>query len=221
MVGVAALRGDRDVESEDLMAYELGYRFNASEFWSFDTAIFFHDYDDLISQEEHEPEIGALFGASDSVVLLPLEFANALKGESFGGEIAIELRPANWWRLLASYSYIKINVSLGNSGDLRNKNLMEGATPQNQFSLQSSTELCSELRLDALLRYVDRLPEGDIDSYMELDLQFAWKPSQNVELSVTGHNLLESKHREFVGNLFGPPPIELERGVFAKVSLNY
>ena len=44
---------------------------------------------------------------------------------------------------------------------------------------------------------MDNLPSHDVPSYVELDLRLGWWPSDEVELSLVGRNLLHESHPEF------------------------
>jgi iron complex outermembrane receptor protein len=81
--------------------------------------------------------------------------------------------------------------------------------------------------LDAFLRYVDKLryrdyyPERGIASYLEMDVRLGWKPVKNIELSISGRNLLDSSHAEFKALIRNMPVIEVQRSVFGQVSLDF
>lgn len=65
------------------------------------------------------------------------------------------------------------------------------------------------------------LRRGGIPDYLQLDARLGWRPMAGLELSVVGQNLLESAHPEFTGNLFGRPPIDIQRGVYGKVEWQF
>jgi iron complex outermembrane receptor protein len=77
------------------------------------------------------------------------------------------------------------------------------------------------LELDTSLNYVDELPDLGIEDYVRLDLRLGWHASQNVELSVTGQNLLEPNHQEFDAFIGGIQPALVPRSVYGKVTLRY
>ena len=61
----------------------------------------------------------------------------------------------------------------------------------------------------------------DIDSYLELDARLAWRPQDNIELSISGRNLLEQRHAEFVGELGDIPATEIERSVYGELRWSF
>lgn len=220
-VGIVGLRGSRSLESEDLTAFELGARHEFPESVSVDLALFYNLHHDIFSFEEREPFFGTINENQPMPSLvLPLEFDNNQAAESWGAELAVQFNPTPTWQLIGTYSFININVT-GTSSDETVQNVIEGSSPENQFSIRSLLDLPHRIELDSVLRYVDRLTEGDVDSYFELDLRLGFQPAENVRLSIVGQNLLNDSHKEFVGNFFGPPPIEIERGVYGKLTLTY
>ena len=108
------------------------------------------------------------------------------------------------------------------SFDLNNA-LNETTDPKNQYSVRSSMDLPHNVELDAGFRWVDRLPAHDVatlvyvPSYGELDVRLAWRPTDSLELSVTGQNLLRERHLEYV--IASPNPREeILRGVYGRIA---
>lgn len=219
--GVVQISGSRNVKSEDLLAYEVGYRTEISENVSADVACFYNRYDDILSIEPGVPFVGMPNRRPEIAVIIPAFFANELSAETIGGEFTVEWRPTSWWRLTPSYSYIHINALMGSSTDTGNRDLIEGATPEHQANLRSSIDITRDIDIDLVGRYVDAITSGGIPDYLQLDARLGWRPMAGLELSVVGQNLLESAHPEFTGNLFGRPPIDIQRGVYGKVEWQF
>jgi iron complex outermembrane receptor protein len=57
-----------------------------------------------------------------------------------------------------------------------------------------------------------------VPAYSELDLRMAWQPGRNVELSLTGQNLLHPSHAEF--GAAGTRQLA-ERAVMVKMALRF
>lgn len=193
------LQGNDDFDSEDLIAYEIGYRTQPCDKLSLDLAAYYNDYDNLRSQQQNPAD--------------PLQFylANSLHGRSYGFEASATWRVLDWWRLQPSYTMLKMNLYASPDGasppDMRSVAEVEGTSPQNQFSLRSSMDFPHGITFDAALRYVDNLPYFHIDSYFELDARLAWKVTKNLEVSLVGQNLLHDQHAEF-----GPSYINTQAG---------
>ena len=83
--------------------------------------------------------------------------------------------------------------------------------PDSQWSLRGSYDVAANLQMDLQLRRVDELTIEPVPGYTELDLRMGWEPMQNVEISLTGRNLLHSRHAEY-----GPAATrnEISRSIF-------
>jgi len=78
--------GDRKFSSEQLIGYEVGYRSLVSPNFYLDVAVFYNNYDDLLSIEPGAPFSETSPPPAHTVV--PLLFRNALFGNTTGVEIA-------------------------------------------------------------------------------------------------------------------------------------
>jgi iron complex outermembrane receptor protein len=203
-----ALAGGPKFVSEELLAYELGYRVQPLKRLSASVATFYNDYDNLRSLEPGPP----------------FTIANGLKGEAYGAEVAANYEMTSWWRWQAGYTYLQKHIRLKPGSMDFNQARGEGSDPENQFSVRSSMDLPGNVTLDGALRYVDLLHNiangvrGTVPSYVELDVRLSWMPAKNLELSVVGQNLLDRQHPEFG---FPGSRHEIQRGVFGKVTWRY
>jgi len=186
--------GDGRTEAEDLLAYEAGYRVQIQENLSFDIAGYVFQYDNLIDLVAEAPFTETVPAPSHTVS--PLVFDNALKGEAFGVEVSADWRPLDFWRLTGSYSYNTIDLRLTTDSVIPSAENPEGE-PNHIFNVRSYLELPHDLEFDTLLYYVSRYTQRKVDAYTRLDLRLGWKPTPQVELSLTGQNLLEDQHPEF------------------------
>ncbi len=202
---------NEDMESEKLIAFELGYRVEAMEDLSLDTATFFNIYRDLMTAE-----VGTPFLATQPVphLVMPLTFDNRLDGRTWGVEIAADWLPAESWRFRGSYSFLQIQLyPAGNSTDTISEE-KEGWSPHHQVSLLSYLDITDDIELDAGVRYVDRLPATGIDAYVGFDLRLAWRPLEDLEVSLAGTNLFQRRHIEFTHGFSRSPATEVERSVY-------
>jgi iron complex outermembrane recepter protein len=209
----ARLIGDGRFKSETVLAYELGYRVQPRDDLSIDLAAFYNDYDDLLSAELGTPFLEPTSTGERTIV--PVFFRNRLQGDVYGVELAVEARPASWWRLAASYAYLQVDLSPDpGSRDVTGPSV-EGSSPHNQVMLRSLLDLPHRVELDATVRYVDNVAAQDVDRYIELDLRLGWRATPNLEVSVVGQNLAQNHHAEFGTD--GGPPVEIQRGLYGKV----
>ena len=219
---VARWLGDDVFDSEELLAYELGYRWQVARPLFIDVAAFHNRYNGLVSLE---PEFeGAFLEPGSGRTVVPIRNRNLTDGHSQGVEILSTMSPRRDWRLIASYAYVDMNLT-PHGQDLNRGRFLEGATPRHQVGVRSLIDLPASFQLDAQFRSISairQLPpivsgEG-IDGYAELDLRLAWGGWRQMELSVVGRNLLHGRHPEF-----GPPEQrgEVAREVYAKVAWGF
>ncbi len=203
------LEGNEDFESEELQAYEGGYRWQAADKFALDLTAFYNRYKGLASLEIGDPYI-----AADGRTVIPIINENLNKGRSTGAGLTATLVPLRAWRLIANYSYIDMNIERGGV-DLNNNRFIAEATPRHQFGLRSLLDISDRWQLDAQWRHhaAIRLVADRISAYSELDVRAAWRATPAMEISVVGQNLLHDEHPEF-----GSPRTrgEIERSVYLK-----
>lgn len=207
------LQGGSDFRSENVIAYEAGYRVQLSSSFQISTAAFYNRYSDIRSVR------------STPATFFPLVFANDLEADTYGLELTSAWQPSDRWRLIAAYNLLRENVGLRPGGVDFNNGLNETADPEHQISLRSSIDLPYRIEIDTQLRWVDTLPINNsgklshVPSYFELDLRVGWRPAKGWEISVVGQNLLNQSHPEF--GLPGARRVEFQRSVFVKAAWGY
>jgi iron complex outermembrane recepter protein len=216
---VVRLLGNEDLDAEELVAYELGYRWQASHSLSVDAALFHNRYDGLMSLEIGTPFLDSGTGQ----VIIPVTNQNLTDGHSEGVELLVNFSPRENWRLMATYSNVHLSLDAGGM-DLNRGQFLEGATPRHQFTLRSLLDLPHGFELDAQFRSLSRIEElpeiatGEgIAGYSELDVRLGWR-SGAMEIALVGRNLLHDHHLEF-----GTPAArgEIERSVYGKVAWRF
>ena len=203
---VVIIQGSRDFESEELIAYELGYRLQPHGGTSLELATFYNVYDNLRSQEP--PANGRPF---------PITLANHLNADTYGAELRFNVQAAPWWRLYTSYTYFEKDLSLDPGSRDPTGGVAEGNDPAERFAIRSYIDLPGRVELDASLRHVGRLPSPVIPAYTELDLHLGWRPTDRLELAVVGQNLLHDQHAEFST----ARPKEVQRSVYGKATWRF
>ncbi len=96
-----------------------------------------------------------------------------------------------------------------------------GESPQHQASLRSLMQLPGNIELDLWGRFVDRLPALNIPGYFNLDTRIGWRPIKNIEVSVVGQNLLDSRRPEFTSSIVAQSATEVQRGAYVKLTWRY
>jgi iron complex outermembrane receptor protein len=202
-VPIVTLRGNPEFESEDLLAYELGYRIQPVAHLSAEISTFYNRYDNLRTVEPSTP-IG------------PLILMNERSGDTYGFEAATRWQPTELWWLTASYSLVREDLDFAPGSQDPTGGTSDVNDPTHIAKLRSLLSLGHGIEFDQVLRYVDSLPNPHVPSYLELNLRLGWRPKPGLELSVVGANLLDSSHPEFSGGAGLQP--EVQRSVYGKVA---
>lgn len=207
----ANLLGNETIASENLLAYELGYRAQPSDDFSWDLALYYNDYRDLIGTASTGPPF---FDPSVGTII-PIEFANTATGDTYGAELASTYRFSPQWEVTGAYTLLYMDIHAP-EGDFD-----QGSSPHNQVYFRSSWDPSSDWKLDVIGRYVDNLPALEVSSYITADVRLAWQPTENVEWAIAGRNLIDSPHREFNDPLSGVISSDVRADVFTTLTWTY
>jgi iron complex outermembrane receptor protein len=205
--GAPLLEGSDRFVSEEMLAYELGYRAQIRTGLLLDVATYYNTYDHLRS---YEPT---------PATVLPYHFGNQLDADTWGFELRMSAQAASWWRLHAGYAYLNKVLGLDPQSLDPTGGKSEGNDPRSRFNLRSQMDLPRGLELDGDLRYVARLPAPVVPAYTELDLRLGWHATDALELSLVGQNLLHARHPEFGA----PSPLreEVQRSLYGKATWRF
>lgn len=195
--------GNKDLESEDLLSYQLGYRQAFSEKFFVDIAAFFNVYNDLI------------FGQGTTIT-------NSGEGDLYGIEVAPSLKIGDRSIISAGYSLLIANLRSrpGAENDpitLASLNNAENGTPKQQAFGKASLSIAENWIFDFDLRYVSDLAAFQVGHYIVGDARLAWQASKTLELSIVGQNLFRAHHFEFNPS----PSSEVQQGVYGQITVNF
>ncbi len=217
--------GNPQLDSESVIAYELGYRTQATEKFSLDLALFANSYDKLKADE-----LKKFVQGPPGIFTAPVIPENALSAETLGGELALEYQPFKWWQLRGSYSYLKVETHPLHDTKAQHSLLesqqitTERQSPEHQLDMRSAWTLPRRVELDLISRFVDTVQYGTpakVPRYVSLDARTAWRPKKNLELELVGQNLLQSHHQESGSEGLGAVPVESRRGVYGKITFRF
>lgn len=206
------IQGTPGFESEKVVGFELGYRVQPLEQLLFDATTFYNLYEDLRGVRPGTPYFDA------GRYVQPLFYENLLTGQTYGFEIAADWRPVHWWRVQASYTFLRMQEQESIPGVY--SYTAEGDSPRNQVALRTSLDLPWHIELDGGVRYVDVLSTLRVPSYWAANLRLGWRPNKNWEVAVVGQQLLDSQHPEFAQN-FVVAPSEVQHSIYAQVTWRY
>jgi iron complex outermembrane recepter protein len=210
--------GSKSFRSEQLLGSEIGFRTLVASKLYLDFSVFRNEYNDLYGYGAGSLFVETTPAPAHFILQVPL--ANALKGDTSGGEIAPDWKPAQWLEVKGSYSYLHLYVhdKVGFT-DTSNTATDNGSSPQHQVVLQGRFNVPKGFEFDPTYRYVSSLPFQQVAAYKTADARFGWRPSHNWDLSVAGHNLLQPHHTEFGSYVFTDTlSVGVERDFYAKIT---
>ncbi|MCM8536342.1 MAG: TonB-dependent receptor [Lentisphaeraceae bacterium] len=181
--------GDRNGDSEELLAYELGVRTNLHEKVSMDLAMFYNDYSHLSEMVSYSTQtsVGPGFFGQGTFSSRKSD----MHGEAYGVEASLKFDLTDSWQVTTNYTFYKMALHGRKEG-------AETETPENLVSIQSDYKLTDRLSWHALGYYADNQSGSnyEIDSYFRVDSGFVYRHSDNLEFSAWGRNLLDPYHSE-------------------------
>jgi iron complex outermembrane receptor protein len=208
------------LNSENVVATEVGYRFEPNSRTFVDLAAFDNQYTGLRTVEP----------VGQTVVTLPIEhivasyeFQNQLGGRTDGIEAVMRWAAASNWRLTAVCSTFseRLRLAAGSkdqvglyTGDAR------GGSPRNQFQIRSGWNFSKRFEFDSDLMYSDAWIDRSAPAYWRLDSRFEWNPAKRVQLSVGITNALVPYHTEIGGQIFALTE-QVPRSAYLSASIKF
>ncbi|MEP7164725.1 MAG: response regulator [Ferruginibacter sp.] len=192
-------------KSEEVLAYELGYRVHPNDKINVSLATFYNRYEHLRSFDTTgNPAAAVVFG-------------NNLRAKSWGFEISGNYFITNWWRIRTGYTYLNKEFKLTAGNTLPGTKSIEAVDPVNQAMLQSIMDLPKNIEFDLLGRYIGKIPKdvytNEIPAYFSLDLRVNWT-YRFLSLGISVQNLTDDSHLEF-GNR------EIPRSIHGRIGLRF
>lgn len=204
------INGDPELEAEDVFSLEAGFRHQPTSEFSWDLAVFWNRYEDLVGTSAPGFPTGGPEGP-----ISELSFGNTGSAQTYGAELASTYQVNDDWSLHGNYTFLRLDFDgsvLGAAAD----------SPQHQFYLQSSHELSDNVELDLIWRYIDSLPAQAVAGYSSFNVRLGWQPTEEMELFVMGTNLFAGDHFEFGNDPFaGTQATQVPRGVHAGLALRF
>lgn len=195
-----ALTGTETFKSEELIAYEAGYRRRIGNRLSLDVNVFDNHYDELRSQESSPPIPPGI----------PVRLMNMLNGVTRGLEVTSRVQAASWWQLEGGYSHLWKRFTFDPGSTDLTGGRSEANDPRHIFKLRSYVDAGSRFEIDAFFRHIGALPAPAVEAYAELDARVGYHLRPGWDLSLIGTDLLHTHHLEFRGSA---PPQVYQRAV--------
>ena len=213
--------GSASLRSEHVTAYESGYRYQPSNSFSLDLALYLNRYTDLRGLQVQTP---TFLPYPTFYYLYPLLATNNLNGDTHGAEFTASWRPAPAWRFEGSVAAMRYD-HLGeiNPGVFPDPSIagLTGSTPKQEYKLRAQWDPSTAWSFDLDLRRVDALPGPAIPPYTGLNARIGWRLRPDTELELIGRDLLEPMHTEgaeyFIGGLVQPEA----RSIFLRLTYRH
>ncbi|MBD3234426.1 MAG: TonB-dependent receptor plug domain-containing protein [candidate division Zixibacteria bacterium] len=204
--------------SEELIAYEMGYRFQSKNNYFFDICGFYNIYDHIRSVENISTDLK--FATDIPHIVSILSPRNQDSAETIGLELLFEWQIREWFRLRSIYTHLQMDYDTAGEVIVAYGGDFDGTTPEHQFAIYGLADLSKNIETDIGIRYIDRLTFLDVDDYLTLDFRLGWQPYEFLELSLIGRNLLERWHTEFNYEM-SSYRVQVERSVFGSVNWRF
>lgn len=214
---LVSVEGNPDLVSENLLAYEIGYRVQVHPRLSLDWTAFYNEYDHLRAITVFPFQLNL---SPTPYLLAPTTLNNVLLGETYGTEVSALWQPIDSWRIRVNYTFLQMQMHNQDPTPSITE-FEEKSSPDHQASLWSDLDLGHHVEWGIGLRFVDTLSMQRVPGYTELDTRLAWRPSRNCEFALVGRNLLEPHHREFAPNLLSYRRVEVDRAVYATMTFRF
>jgi iron complex outermembrane receptor protein len=204
--------------SEELTAYQAGFRTARLPRTSFDLALFYHSYGNLQSTDPETPFVDPSLPGSPLVI--PSRVQNGRLGEAYGAELAAVTQVNARSKLAASYSWLRVDVrsKLG-SPPLDVVDAM-GNSPRHQFHARWFQDLPGKVQFDSAYYFTGALANSLRRPYHRVDCRVDWVPSARLDFSFTLQNLLDNQHPEAGASNFELPS-EMGRSLYGKVTWRF
>lgn len=193
--------GNEDYKSEVIISYEVGYRFTPAKKWSFDSTIFYNDYDQL----RNAPAGATDFSTFPNYISQYLTFSNDLDGYNYGFELSSQWAATDTIQFKVNYSFTQNEFGASQSQNTD--------APEHMISTMMDWSISDNVDFNLVWRVIDEayvlnindLSTKEIDSYSGVDLGLHWKVKPDVMLSAFGKNLLHPANLEFEGESYQLP----------------
>ncbi len=209
--GLTTIVSGGSVQSEELLALELGWRAQLHPKFSTDLALFYNDYNRLHAYD---------FAFTPVPPTATFSSNYAMDGQSYGGELSLQWQPVPWWRWQAGYTLIQMHLQNGGRDIDSTFSYRAADNAQQQFNLRSSLDLPHGFEFDTLLYYTDSLPGQGVPAYTRLDFRLGWKYRDRFEASLVLQNALDPEHPEY-GNNSLVTSSEIQRAIYGKLTWRF
>jgi hypothetical protein len=117
-----------------------------------------------------------------------------------------------------AYSYLRMLFDLDPSSTDMFSEAEEDASPRHLLSLHAAFDIDAQTEFDVWGYYAHETPDENVSTYCKLDLRLARHLSKHLTLELVGRNLLDPHHSESGATRLTPPPKQVDREAFIKLT---
>lgn len=212
--------GSPQLQNENLLGYEAGYRTLLRKNLSIDLAAYYNSYDHLQTWEPGAPFLDS--NPAPLHLVIPFTEQNMMHGEAHGLELFANWQMLPRWTLSPGYAFERLHLHLGpGSHDITTIPFIGGSTPTHSAQLRSHVALPRHFSWDTSVYFVDRLISPSVASYTRLDSGLTWQWKEHLSLTVSGQNLLKDHHLEFQDLSATLNSSLMKRSAYAKITWHF
>lgn len=208
-----------EFRSEELVAFELGYRGYFLSRLQVDAAAFENLYDHLRSGRFGAVSVDSIGNAL--YMIQSLTTRNDLKGRTRGLELSGVLQATPRCRLGASYTHLYMRIERRPGAPLASSTSGVGNDPRHQASAHANLAISRKLQAYVALRYVGALPDPEIPSYLVGDLTTQWNWSSRVTTVLGVRDIGSGNRQEFESLYIRSIPATIPTNLFCYLNLRY
>lgn len=204
---IIAISATDDLNAEELLAWEAGWRGNLGPALSLDLTAYLHQYENLVIWN-------ATPATAPGQPMLTLEYANGGRVETTGLEAALDAHLTDRWTVKAAASIMDMEVLEDGFTVMGLDTFSSDRSPRRQLSVRSWYNVTDTIDLDVWVRRVASTSDGLVEAYTDLDIRAAWRPTPSLELYILAENLMDRERLEMIETGLGSPSGINERRVW-------
>ncbi|MBS1140056.1 MAG: TonB-dependent receptor [Proteobacteria bacterium] len=218
--------GSAPLKQETMEGVEIGWRSQLTQQFGVDVSAYRYRYSNIVSSTLGNTRIELitlpLVGPTPYVVQ-ELDRCNCANGWLSGAELSIDWLVSPVWRLQLSYTRTQVDMDDSDNSLAQSQGkVQERSTARHYGSLRSQWNVSSSQQFDAWVRgssgfYRTLTPyttEVYVPGYVTLDLRYAFKINKDLEIAVSGRNLIGARHIEYATDYVPATPALIAPSAF-------
>ncbi|MBN2102667.1 TonB-dependent receptor [bacterium] len=196
--------GQSGFDSETMIAYEMGYRFQPEANLYLDFSVYYNQYDRLRIGGKGETRL--MGTPEDPYIEQLLVMQNGMACESMGLEALVDWNVKTFFRIRLIYSYLDMYFSYDQDYIIDGQVLADYTdekSPDHQMGIWCSWNPASSVKLDVLGHYQSENQNIADPLNIHMNARLAWQYTPMISIALTGQNLWEAGKTEFISTFPG------------------